>query len=54
MSPLLEAVKIPFEKKFIDDEEGPGQREMGQEADAMLEELVRMSGALAGLRESDG
>lgn len=54
MTPLFEAVSIPFVGQFIDDDGVVQANEtMEKAADAMLDELVRASGALAGLRESD-
>jgi NAD(P)H-dependent FMN reductase len=59
LSPLrmfatAEAVSIPFVSQFIDDEERLEPNElMNQAADAMLDELARVSDALATLRGGD-
>jgi len=51
LMPLPEAVTIPFVAQFIDDEGAFAPNEMiEQSGKAMLDELVRVSGALAGLR----
>ena len=51
--PLAEAVSIPFVAQFIDDDGVLQANEtMDKSADALLDELVRVSGALAGLRGS--
>jgi NAD(P)H-dependent FMN reductase len=51
MYPVAEAVSIPFVAQFIDDEDQVQANEtMEKAAHAMLDELVRVSGALAGLR----
>ncbi len=51
--PLAEAVSIPFVAQFIDDDGVLQANEtMDTSADALLDELVRVSGALAGLRGS--
>jgi NAD(P)H-dependent FMN reductase len=51
MTPLFEAVSIPFVAQFIDDEGGVQANEvMEQAADAMLDELARVAAALAPLR----
>jgi NAD(P)H-dependent FMN reductase len=51
MYPLPEAVSIPFVARFIDDEGVLAPNEvMEQAATAMLEETLRMVGALKGLR----
>jgi NAD(P)H-dependent FMN reductase len=51
MTPLFEAVSIPFVAQFIDDEgELQGNEVMQQAARAMLDELVRVSDALRPLR----
>jgi NAD(P)H-dependent FMN reductase len=51
MTPLSEAVSIPFVAKFIDDDGAVQANEtMKQAARAMLDELVRVAGALAPLR----
>jgi NAD(P)H-dependent FMN reductase len=55
MMPLFEAVSIPFVAQFIDDEGVVQANEtMEKAADAMLDELVRVNGALAVLREAEG
>jgi NAD(P)H-dependent FMN reductase len=52
MVPVVEAVNIPFHTQFIDDD-GRVQADetMEQAADAMLDELSRLDGALRPLRE---
>jgi NAD(P)H-dependent FMN reductase len=51
--PLFESVSIPFMAQFIDDEGVVQANEtMEKAADAMLDEMVRVNGALAGLREA--
>jgi NAD(P)H-dependent FMN reductase len=51
MFALNEAVSIPFVAQFIDDEgEIDANETMEKAADALLAGLLRMSGALAGLR----
>ncbi len=51
MFPTAEAVSIPFVAQFIDDEgEVRANEVMDQAADAMLDELLRVSAALAPLR----
>jgi NAD(P)H-dependent FMN reductase len=51
MTPLFEAVSIPFVAQFIDDEgELQANEVMLQAAGAMLDELVRVSDALRALR----
>jgi hypothetical protein len=51
MFAVAEAVSIPFVARFIDDEGVVQANEaMEQAADAMLEELLRVSGALRVLR----
>jgi hypothetical protein len=51
MTPLFEAVSIPFVAQFIDDEgELQANEVMEQGADAMLAELLRVSEALLALR----
>jgi NAD(P)H-dependent FMN reductase len=51
MTPLFEAVSIPFVAQFIDDEgELQANEVMLQAAGAMLDELVRVSDALRPLR----
>jgi NAD(P)H-dependent FMN reductase len=55
MYPLPEAVSIPFVAKFIDDEGVLQPNEvMEQAATAMLDETLRMVGALKGLRGAEG
>ena len=54
MTPLFEAVSIPFVAQFIDDEGGVQANEvMEQASDAMLDELARVAEALAPLRGGD-
>jgi NAD(P)H-dependent FMN reductase len=51
MTPVLEAVNVPFVRQFIDDEEQFRPNEiLEQAADAMLDELVRVESALRPLR----
>jgi NAD(P)H-dependent FMN reductase len=51
--PLFESVSIPFVAQFIDDEGMVQANEtMEKAADAMLDELVKVNGALAVLREA--
>lgn len=51
MTPLAEAVSIPFVHQLVDEEEGLVPNEiMTSSAKAMLDELVRMSDALRPLR----
>jgi NAD(P)H-dependent FMN reductase len=51
MTPLTEAVSIPFVAQFLDDDgEIQPNEVMEQSATAMLDELVRVEGALRGLR----
>ena len=51
MYPLPEAVSIPFVAQFIDDEgELRANETMEQAATAVLDELLRVTGALAALR----
>jgi NAD(P)H-dependent FMN reductase len=51
MTPLVEAVNIPFVRQFVDDEEQFHPNEvLEQAADAMLDELVRVEAALRVLR----
>lgn len=53
MTPLAEAVSIPFVAQFIDDDgEIVANETMEQSADAMLSELLRVSQALRPLRAS--
>jgi NAD(P)H-dependent FMN reductase len=55
MYPLPEAVSIPFVAKFVDDEGVLQPNEvMEQAATAMLDETLRMVGALKGLRTGAG
>jgi hypothetical protein len=52
MVPVVEAVNIPFHTQFIDDDGRVQANEtMEQAADAMLDELSRLDGALRPLRE---
>ena len=52
MLPLVEAVSIPFHPQFIGEDGRVQANEiMEQAADAMLDELVRVEGALRPLRE---
>lgn len=52
MTPVFETVSIPFVAQFIDDEgELAANEVMEKAATAMLDELVRVSGALEQLRE---
>ncbi len=52
MFPTAEAVSIPFVAQFIDDDDELQANDlMNQAADAMLDELVRVSAALATLRD---
>jgi NAD(P)H-dependent FMN reductase len=52
MLPVVEAVSIPFHPQFIGEDGGVQANEiMEQAADAMLDELVRVEGALRPLRE---
>jgi NAD(P)H-dependent FMN reductase len=52
MTPLFEAVSIPFVAQFIDDDGALAANEtMEHAADAMLDELLRVSDALRPLRE---
>ncbi|MGN6300769.1 MAG: NADPH-dependent FMN reductase [Angustibacter sp.] len=52
MIPVTESVNIPFHAKFIDDEGRLQANEvMESAADAMLDELLRLDGALSTLRE---
>lgn len=55
LTPLFEAVSIPFVAKFIDDNgELQANEVMEQAADTMLDELVRVAAALAPLRGGGG
>jgi NAD(P)H-dependent FMN reductase len=55
MTPLFQAVHIPFVAQFIDDEGNINANEiMEKSADAMLDELLRVGDALLALREGDG
>ena len=52
VTPLVEAVNIPFHTQFIDDDGRVAANEvMEQAADAMLDELVRTEAALRTLRQ---
>jgi hypothetical protein len=52
MVPLVEAVSIPFHPQFMSEDGSVQANEvMEQAADAMLDELVRVHGALRPLRE---
>jgi NAD(P)H-dependent FMN reductase len=52
MHPVVEAVSIPFHVQFIGDDGRVQANEMMEQAvDAMLDELVRVEGALRPLRE---
>lgn len=52
MIPVTESVNIPFHAQFIDDEGRLQANEvMETAADAMLDELLRLNGALSSLRE---
>ena len=52
VTPLVEAVNIPFHTQFIDDDGRVVANEvMEQAADAMLDELVRTEAALRTLRQ---
>jgi len=54
MFPTAEAVSIPFVAQFIDDDEQLQANDlMNQAADAMLDELARVSDALTTLRSGD-
>jgi NAD(P)H-dependent FMN reductase len=54
MLPVFEAVSIPFHPQFIGEDGRVHANEiMEQAADAMLDELVRVDGALRPLREPD-
>jgi NAD(P)H-dependent FMN reductase len=51
MTPVFEAVSIPFVHQFLDDEEGVVANEvMAASAKAMLDELIRVEAALRPLR----
>jgi NAD(P)H-dependent FMN reductase len=55
MFPTAEAVSIPFVAQFIDDEDQFQANDvMSKAADAMLDELARVSDALAPLRDAGG
>ncbi|WP_424531770.1 NADPH-dependent FMN reductase [Sphaerisporangium viridialbum] len=55
MTPIFEAVSIPFVRQFIDDEENVVPNDvMTASAKAMFDELVRMSETLRPLREGTG
>ena len=48
MTPVTDAVTIPFFRQFVDDEDGVQANEtMETSADALLEELVRHGGGAA-------
>jgi NAD(P)H-dependent FMN reductase len=53
MVPVVENVNIPFHPQFINDGVVEPNETMTQAADAMLDELVRVEGALRPLRTSD-
>jgi NAD(P)H-dependent FMN reductase len=54
MLPVFEAVSIPFHPQFMGDDGRVQANEiMAQAADAMLDELVRVEGALRPLREAN-
>jgi hypothetical protein len=50
MTPLFEAVHIPFHTQFIDDGRVRASEVMQQSADALLDELLRTQAALRALR----
>jgi NAD(P)H-dependent FMN reductase len=51
LTPVMEAVNVPFVRQFIDDEEQFRPNEiLEQAADAMLDELARVESALRPLR----
>ena len=51
MTPVVEAVNIPFVRQFVDDERGLRPNDVHEQAaDAMLDELVRVEAALRPLR----
>jgi NAD(P)H-dependent FMN reductase len=53
MSPVAEAVSIPYEQQFLDDDGRIQPNEvMTQAATALLDELVRLEGALRPLRSA--
>ena len=53
MTPIAEAVSIPFVQQFVDDDRGIQPNEvMTRSATAMLDELVRVEAALRHLRTS--
>ena len=53
MTPVLEAVNIPFVRQFVDDEERFVPNEvLEQAADAMLDELVKFDAVLRPLRSA--
>ena len=55
MTPIFEAVSIPFVSQFIDEEENVVPNDvMTSSAKAMFEELVRVSEALRPLRDGEG
>lgn len=53
MVPVVENVNIPFHPQFINDGVVEANETMAQAADAMVDELVRIEGALRPLRESE-
>ena len=53
MIPVTESVNIPFHAQFIDGGRVNANEVMEGAADAMLDELVRLDGALRPLREND-
>jgi NAD(P)H-dependent FMN reductase len=52
MVPVFESVNIPFHAQFIRDGQFRANEVLDQAADAMLDELLRLDGALAPLREA--
>jgi NAD(P)H-dependent FMN reductase len=52
MVPVFESVNIPFHAQFIRDGQFHANEVLDQAADAMLDELLRLDGALAPLREA--
>jgi NAD(P)H-dependent FMN reductase len=53
MTPVVEAVSIPFHTQFIKDGHVQANEVMDQAVDAMLDELLRVDAALRPLRESN-
>ncbi len=53
MIPVTESVNIPFHAQFIDDGRVQANEVMDGAATAMLDELLRLDGALRPLREKD-